>query len=705
VRQICLTFVLAASGTLAIVSCASRAPADLTQLADRNVLLVTIDTLRADALGVDGGPARTPNIDALASGGLHFTFAHAQAVLTLPSHATILTGRHPFQHGYRANMGYRLTPGTATLATLLKAQGFATGAFVGAFPLDARFGLTPGFDVYDGRFDDSGGGAEFLLPERPAPAVVARANAWIAAQNARWFAWVHVYDPHAPYRPPPPFDAEYAGRPYYGEVAAVDRALGPLFDAARASGRPTLVVLTGDHGEGLGEHGEATHGLFAYESTLRVPLIVADIAPCAGCLLPSVPPDPAPARHIDIVPTVLDALQIAAPADLPGHSLRTRADRAGAADRPSYFEAMSTLIEYGWAPLTGVLAGRDKYIDLPIPEMYDLARDPHETQNLPRGTGGSADRAAALRTQLAAFAATRPGAAAPEARGVAERLRSLGYVGGVAPAKSRYTERDDPKRLVDLDQRMHKAVALDAEGRLPEAIVEYRTVLAERPDMLAASRHLAFDYWRMGAAAAAIDTLRAAERAGGTTPGEQVQLGAYLTDIRQLNEALAVLQQAATASPDLDALNALGLAYARNGRDTEALATFGRAWQIDPANTGTNENIGAVHLDAGRLREARESFERALATDPGAPQAHTGLAMVAMKTGDVKTAIDRWKLALARQPDNYDVLYDLGVQLARANRNEEARAYLERFVKGAPSGRWQREQQNAAAILARMPRR
>src|SRR4029077_21124697 len=176
-------------------------------------------------------------------------------------------GTYPFQHGVRDNSGYRLAAGTETLATRLHASGFATGAFVAAAPLDPRFGLAPGFDVYEGRFDDVGGSAAFTLPERPATVVVARAASWIQTQDRRWFAWVHLYEPHAPYRPPPPFDREYAAQPYFGEVAAVDRALTPLLEVVRGSSRPTLVVLTGDHGEALGDHGEMTHGLFAYEST------------------------------------------------------------------------------------------------------------------------------------------------------------------------------------------------------------------------------------------------------------------------------------------------------------------------------------------------------------------------------------------------------------------------------------------------------
>jgi arylsulfatase A-like enzyme len=229
--------------------------------ADQNVLLVTIDTLRADALSSYGGSARTPNLDGLASRGTRFDFAHAHAVLTRPSHASIFTGLYPFQHGVRDHSGYRIKPGTATLATLLKANGFATGAFVGGVPLAREFGLDAGFDVYDDHFTSNGQSSDFSLAERPAGEVVDAAVKWIAGRQGRWFAWVHVFDPHAPYAPPAPFDQEYAGRPYYGEVAYVDKALGPLFDAASRGPRLTTILVTGDHGEGLGDHGELTHGL------------------------------------------------------------------------------------------------------------------------------------------------------------------------------------------------------------------------------------------------------------------------------------------------------------------------------------------------------------------------------------------------------------------------------------------------------------
>ena len=262
-------------------------------IANQNVLLITIDTLRADALGSYGGPAATPALDRLAADGVRFEFAHAHAVTTLSSHASILTGSYPFQHGIRDNSGYRLPAAAQTVATLLKQAGYQTAAFVGAFPLHSRFGLNQGFDVYDDRFGETRAPTEFVMPERPATAVVPLARTWIAEREAgragqagqtggaRAF---QASDPgsrlaaclirHAPYRPPPPFDAQYADRPYYGEVAATDAALAPLLDDLRAATRPTLVIVTGDHGEGLGDHGELTHGLFAYEATLRIPLII-----------------------------------------------------------------------------------------------------------------------------------------------------------------------------------------------------------------------------------------------------------------------------------------------------------------------------------------------------------------------------------------------------------------------------------------------
>ena len=315
-------------------------PAVIVRTADQNVLLITIDTLRADAIGSYGGAAATPNLDRLARTGTRFEFAHAHAVVTLPSHASILTGTYPFEHGIRDNAGYRLPDDARTVAGMLGAEGFATAAFVAAFPLDSQFGLDRGFDLYDDRFGHAEGPADFTIAERPAETVVAAARAWIEQQPGRWFAWVHLYDPHAVYRPPPPFDQRYAASPYHGEVAYTDYALGPLLESAAAGGqRPTLAIVTADHGEALGDHGELTHGLFAYESTLRVPLILAQLpadrtSPADRTGLVSADP----VRHVDIVPSILDALELPVPSSLPGRSLLGPSPDT---EPLSYFEAMS----------------------------------------------------------------------------------------------------------------------------------------------------------------------------------------------------------------------------------------------------------------------------------------------------------------------------------------------------------------------------
>jgi arylsulfatase A-like enzyme len=266
----------------------------------RSVLFVSVDTLRADALGCYGRPdARTPWIDRLAAGGVRFETARAHNVVTLPSHANLLSGQYPLRHGVRDNTGFRFPADWPTLATILHERGWRTGAFVSAFPLDSRFGLGRGFDVYDDRV----GGTEttaFAMPERPGTETVRAALRWIdSVRGRRWFAFVHLYEPHFPYEPPASLASSFPGEPYQGEVAASDAALGPLLEPllAAGTGERVLVVFTSDHGESLGEHGEATHGIFAYEATLRVPLVLH-----APGLLPGRVVD-APVRHVDVVPT------------------------------------------------------------------------------------------------------------------------------------------------------------------------------------------------------------------------------------------------------------------------------------------------------------------------------------------------------------------------------------------------------------------
>ena len=660
----------------------SSLPLDRTS--DQNVLLVTIDTLRADALGSYGGAAATPNLDRLAAAGARFEFAHAHAVVTLPSHASILTGAYPFEHGIHDNAGYRLPEDSLTLAGRLRAEGFATGAFVAAFPLDSQFGLDSGFDTYDDRFGHAEGPSDFTIAERSAETVVAAARAWIGAQPGRWFAWVHLFDPHAVYRPPPPFDSRYAASPYHGEVAYTDYALGPLFETARAAGgRPTFAVVTADHGEALGEHGELTHGLFAYEGTLHVPLIFAQIGPeatgsraGAGGVVST-----DPVRHVDIVPSILDALALPAEPELPGRSLLV--DAPSGPEPLSYFEALSASLNRGWAPLRGVLAGRDKYIDLPLPELYDLQADPTEEQNLVDDRAG---RARALRTLLTDV----PPADAVDRRieetaAVVDRLRSLGYLGGSAPVRDRYTPDDDPKRLAHLDAAIHQGVDFYQRGQAREAIAAYREVIAQRPDLELAHRHLAFLHWSRGEAGEAIATLTRARDAGIASPAVAGQLGIYLAESGAAEEAVPLLEALVAGDrPPLDPLNALGIAYARRGDAASALEIFERVLARDPDSAMAHENIGAVRVQQGDREAAEAAFARAVALAPRSSRAHAGLGVVQLQSGDRPAAVASWTRAVELDPSNFDALYNLATELVNAGDLATARPHLERFVRTAP---------------------
>lgn len=660
----------------------------IDQNADQNVLLVTIDTLRGDALSSYGGPAKTPHLDALASHGARFTFAHSHAVVTLVSHTSILTGQLPYEHGMRDNSGYRVKDGTATLATRLKAQGFATGAFVGGFPLAKRFGLTPGFDVYDDQMPEMKGDATFSMPERRADEVVSRAVAWIGQQPGKFFSWVHVFDAHSPYRPPAEFAAEYSAQPYYGEVAWIDSALQPLFDRLATLPRATTVIVTADHGESLGEHGEATHGMFAYEATLHVPLIIATITPNQSRSTRGVVID-APVRHVDIAPTVLDA--IAAPADtaLAGSSLRDMIRTGTGPDRPSYFESMTYNLVRGWAPLRGVVVARDKYIDLPVPELYNLAVDAKELQNL---ATSNADRARVLFATLKTFNVAPPNRPMRESADAAANLRSLGYISGSAPARDHYTEADDPKNLAALDRDMHTATEFSQSGRTQDAIALLKKVIALRPDTADAYMSLSYAYYQLGQVGDAIATLESGIKAGAPDRDIRIRLGIYIAETHA-NSARAIAVLEGLPDTDVEALNGLGIAYIDAKRFADAKRTFQRALALDPTNGLAFQNLGVNALrnfeatgkkNAALLTEAQGDLTRSIEADPSLAGAFTAYGVTMSYMGNKNDAITAWTKAVALDPGDSDTLYNLWVELAKAGRRDEAVRYGQQFLAATP---------------------
>ena len=677
----------------------TRTPAfALEPRADRNVLLITIDTLRADAMSAYGGRAATPRLDALAAHGARFTFAHAHAVVTLPSHASLLTGAYPYEHGVRDNTGYRVRAGQATLATRLKAMGFATGAFVGGFPLDQRFGLGAGFDVYDDRINEIGSTVDFALPERRADAVVAPALQWIGAQPGKWLAWVHVFDPHAPYVAPDEFARRHPDDPYAAEVTWTDFALGPLFDRLATLPRPTLVIVTADHGESLGDHGELTHGIFAYEATLRVPLIVTEVGgPTASTPAGAGVTIDAAVGHVDVVPTVLEALGTPADARLAGTSLVPLIAAGGGDDRPSYFEAMTANLSRGWAPLRGVIAGRDKYIDLPIRELYELPADAREHENVAESRR---ERAEVLLNTLRGFDVAPPALPGEETSAVRDRLRALGYVGGSPAApRDRYGDGDDPKKLIDIDALLHRAGDLYQRGQPQQAAALFQQAIDRRPDTADAYRYLAFVAWQNGRPAEAIRTLETALKHGISHRDVRVKLGIYLAETGNAARAIALLD--GLAGDDIEALNALGIAFGQAGRSADAMRTFTRALEIDPSNGLAWQNIGTLQLRGGDRQAAEASLRRALAIDDSLAGAYTTLGVVLSDTGRKPDAIDMWKRAVALSPGEFDALYNLTVTLARLGRRDEARKYGEAFVATAPPAFFARDVEEVKRLLPR----
>jgi arylsulfatase A-like enzyme/Flp pilus assembly protein TadD len=664
-----------------------------------NVLLITIDTLRADAVGAYGQPGGiTPLMDRLAEKGVRFSNAHAHNVVTLPSHANILSGRLPGEHGVRDNAGFRFPAHVETLATLLKSQGYRTGAFVSAFPVDSRFGLSRGFDVYDDQFADAARPA-FLIQERSGRDTVARAARWLESQrDSRWFSWVHLYEPHFPYVPPEPFASRFHNEPYHGEVAATDALLAPLLESILAAGQNgrTLVVLTSDHGECLGDHGEATHGVFTYEATLKVPLVFYQPR-----LLRPVVVD-APAQHIDILPTVLDALALTVPSGLSGRSLLPliAGDKDPATfNRATYFEALSATLNRRWAPLHGVIHGGVKYIDLPIPELYDLSSDPREERNLAASQPARVEELRSLLGQFPTGAAAPP---QPETAETRERLRSLGYLsatGNNLPA--RFTEADDPKRLIGLDALMQEILDLYLAGNLSAASAKCRELIERRPDMPLSFFYLAQIERERDNLDEAVKALRQVVALEPNNSEAVALLGASLTQAGRAAEASALLEAyAQTHEPDVEVLTAHAHALARVGRTKDAVATLARARDLDSSNAMLLVHRGTVLMIAGDRNAAREEFGAALGMNPEMARAHSSLGILDLEDGRNADALAHWRAATAIDAREFQTILAAGLTLGRSGRTAEARVALQFFVDHAPPDRFAGAVGRARALLS-----
>lgn len=585
-----------------------------------NVLLITLDTTRWDRLGAYGDrSAATPNLDRLAGEGVVFEQMVAAAPLTLPAHSTIFTGLLPPRHGVRDNGGYVLDPQHTTLAASMKAAGRQTGAFVGAFVLDAKFGLDQGFETYHDKFDVARYRSVSLGSiARRAGEVVDNAMPWLDRQASRpFFAWLHFYDAHSPYDPPEPFRSRFLDRPYMGEIAYVDSQVGRVLQwlDTRGLADRTIVVIIGDHGESLNEHGEGTHGLFIYEATTRVPFIVR--APYSNVRARRVG---SVVRGEDVMPTLLELVGRRPPEGIQGRSLAPLL--AGAStdlNLDAYSESLYARNHYGWSELRALRSGRFKYIAATHPELYDLERDPQEQRNLYDERKALADRMAVELRRLGAEqrgGVAGPSAVDPETR---ERLAALGYIGSFANTALENGEAlPDPKDKIDIFNLMTSAHESNGLDETDAAIARLKTVVAQDPNIL--------DAW--------------------------VMLGNEYARKQDFRTALQQYKQALRINPDYDlATINLANAYRALGQFEAAIVGYERYLEKDPKNALVRYQLGELYVDIGQLDRAEAAFRQALTDDTRVASARNALGVVAFKRGDLARAQQEIQAALAQKAD------------------------------------------------------
>lgn len=551
-----------------------------------NVLLVTLDTTRADRLGCYGyDAADTPTVDSLAERGVLFEDAVTSVPLTLPSHATILTGLSPRDHGVRENGKYRLSDDNTTLAEVLGSHGYDTAAFVGCFVLDERFGLDQGFDTYD--FQVTPEGNRPGMPdynERSATAVTDAAIHWLEERGSRgpdepFFIWVHYFDPHLPYRSPLEQTPRFAGRPYDAEIAYADRELGRLLGRLETMGlrENTLIVAVGDHGEAFGEHGEPTHGMLLYEGTLRVPFIVS----CDALFDRPHRVSDRVVGLVDVRPTVEGLVGISSPDPCDGASLVEAPPESA---RAIYIETLTPLSLAGWSPLYGLRAHRSKYVLAPEREYYDLQADPTESVNLYPTGGPDVERLESELTAVMEASGERPASPHSLSDEEIERLRSLGYVEARAPED--VTGLADPKVMMPVYNDALKAENLYAAGRIEEAAALAAEVLEESDMCSQAVRVLAFSDLRLGRPDEALDLLR-----------RSVERKPDVFLVRSLAQALIIDGRYGDAEEALDLYEKLspddgrvpllrGDILALRDRPREAIAEYEKAIEIDENRVG-----------------------------------------------------------------------------------------------------------------------
>lgn len=650
--------VLLCSSLLIPSAAAAAAPRPKTA-PQPNLLLITIDTLRPDHLGCYGDrQARTPNIDALAAAGTRFEHAYTPVPITLPSHTVMMTGTYPMYSGIHDFSGNSLNLQQPTLASILRQQGYATGAVLGSAVLDHRFGLNQGFDFYYDHFDFSRlEDANLDLMKRPGNEVVDQALQWLFANGAKpFFLWVHLYDPHTPYEVPPSFAREFEGRSYDGEIAFADAQVGRLLQFLKDKhlyGR-TLIVLTGDHGESLGEHGEKNHGFFIYDATLRIPFLVK--LPGGEHQQPTVT---RPASTVDLLQTALDVLNVAPPKDAQGASLLpevTGKARPAATPAELYSESFLPLLHFDWSELRGIQIGNYHFIDVPKPELYDIAADPGEQHNLYVQKPAIAQE---LKAKLEALeqkytAGHQQAQSMPLDPVLMERLKSLGYAGfsgghPVKPGENR--QLPDPKDRIAMFELISDAIDASQHGRFQESASELTQALKTEETCVPVHYLLGLNYYRM----------------------------------QDFQDSIAEFRRVLELSPDYTLVYFyLGLAYARTGDYQQSIDYLQRTLKADGTNFAAAYNLGAAYLKLDRVDDAVAAFRQSLQIYSGYEPAHLALGEVLLYQQKVDEALAELRQAATLAPNDPRAHAMLAKALHAKGLDSEAEQEMQKATAQAP---------------------
>jgi len=662
----------------ALALACSRTPAPPPE----SVLLITVDTLRADHLGTYGYKlARTPRIDALAADGVRLDDHATSAPITMPAHTSLMTGLWPPAHGVRDNGNFRASPALSTWAERMKAAGYETHAFVSAAVLDSRYGLDQGFDTYD---DDLAGEVAppmFLIPDRPASRTVDRVLSWLDGwrQNPDrkpFFVWVHLFDPHQPYELVYPWTA-LSPTPYDGEIAAVDQAIGRVLDGLEAAAvhDRTLIVFTADHGEGLGEHGEQTHGFFTYRSTIRVPCILW------SAHLPHGVAYKAPSSVVDVLPTALGVLGLEASAPTQGIDLGP-AIRGSVPPpaRAQYSETMMTELGFGMAPLHAIRIGNERYIRAPRPELYDIAVDPRELADL---AATRADRAAVLDKALgeilaASEAMTPPAEGSPLDGETEQMLRALGYIGDDTQRAA--AGGMDPKDGLAIHQLLEDSRQHLRQHQPAAAETKVRELLARIPEHPAALSTLGLSLVEQGRRAEAREAYQRSLAAAPDQPRVMLALAQIASRDGELAEARSWIDRALAISPQFVEAMVFRAVLERDQDAAEAEHWFRRAIDADPELPRVWTAWGDHLFLAERYAEALASYQKVLEKTPANFEVLLQAGLSAQRSGDASTAEAMFEQAAEVRPDHWMPPYDIACLRAQAGQTDEAFRWLDQAM-------------------------